>query len=69
VLVPDTFTRAPVWPVAPLPASVSDSLPTVMSPCNCSVAPPATVVPPAVVPRALACWTFSTPSLTAVVPV
>jgi len=69
VLVPDTFTRAPVCPVSPLPASVRVSLPTVMPPSSCSVAPSATVVPPAVVPKALSCWMFSTPSLTSVAPV
>ena len=37
----------------PVPTNVSASLPTVMPPCNCSVPPLATVVPLAVVPRAV----------------
>ena len=53
----------------PVLFSVSASAPTAMPPCSCSAAPDATVVPPAVVPSAVAFWRFCAPADTVVVPV
>ena len=68
LLLPLMLRRAPLAAPTPWPRSVRASPVTVMPPCSCSAAPLATVVPPAVVPRALLCWMFNTPALIAVFP-
>src|SRR5947207_1654788 len=51
-LVPDRFSTTPV-PPTPVPLMVNASAPTAMPPCTWRVAPGDTVVPAAVVPRAV----------------
>ena len=67
-MVPLTFTNAPFCPLAPVPLMLSASLTVVIPPCNCKVAPLATVVPDAIVPSALAFWIFRIPEVTLVAP-
>ena len=64
--MPLTLTREPVWPAKPTPLSVSGMEPTPA--CSWSV-PPAATVTPVLPARAEAAWRFSTPALTATVPV
>ena len=66
VLLPEAFSNAPALPT-PAPFSVSAS--AVPAPDSARVAPPVTVVPPAVVPNADALPTVSVPAVTVVVPV
>ena len=68
VLAPARLRRAPVPPM-PVPASVTGSPIASPEPSISSAAPEATVVIPAVVPRAVAVWTRTLPALTVVAPV
>ena len=69
VLLPEILRRAPVPSLFdPLPDSERASPATVMSPCKRSEPPELTIVPPAVVPRALAFWMSTAPAEIVVVP-
>ncbi len=69
VLAPARLRRAPV-PLTPVPMRlVTGSAITSPAPSISIAAPEATVVPVAVVPRAVAAWTRTIPPLTVVAPV
>ena len=67
-LVPEMFRRAPPLEI-PVPFKVRASAPTVIPPWISKAAPEVTLVPAAVVPKAVACWMFKMPALTVVSPV
>src|SRR5207247_1758658 len=73
VIAPDHVFVLATWrsappPAMPVPFSVTGSATTSPLPSSCSAAPPATVVAPAVAPRAVLFCTSSTPALTVVAP-
>ena len=69
LLAPARLRRAPV-PPTPVPARlVTGSAIASPAPSISIAAPEATVVPPAVVPRAVAAWTRTIPAPTVVAPV
>ena len=69
VLLPEMLRRVPVPSLFdPLPDSERASPATVMPPCKRSEPPELTIVPPAVVPRALAFWMSTAPAEIVVLP-
>ena len=69
VLLPEMLRRVPVPSLFdPLPDSERASPATVMSPCKRSEPPELTIVPAAVVPRALAFWMSTAPAEIVVLP-
>ena len=67
-MFPEIFLKAPSV-LIPVPFNVNASAPIVIPPDNCNAAPLATVVPPAIVPRAVLFDANNTPAEIVVAPV
>ena len=67
-MFPEIFLKAPPE-LIPVPFNVNASAPIVIPPDNCNAAPSATVVPDAVVPRAVSFAAVKTPAEIIVAPV